>query len=316
MKKKNNNLALIGAGIALVGLYALTKKKEGPTEEETDEGALKIEVYDLDGNRVKENSPLPLIEGKTYTVVVTVRNLTTRAGSPIAADLLLDLYAQNTPWPEVTELLNILETHHFHAAEQRQFSYPLPIPLINTGVFGNIAAGWTLSGFIEARLFAPHYVDGDPVPGVQLAYGKKDLNIIPILYGSLDPYPLNGYSKSREGVVWSGALIDQDHKEWWDHEVQVTCYWRNDSPIPIKGHIEVFRTNPDGTVHSWPISYGQDQTINPGETVHVATTLYRIPAEGLYTFSFQLKTNGELLAVNRVRISVYAPIEYDGEFDW
>jgi len=300
------------ATMAILGVALVAKQKMKPVEppEEKDVGAIKIEVYDLYGNKVPENSPLNFVEGETYNIIVTVTNLTTKAGMPWPTNLRLKLYAQNNDWTEPdfpTEpyhvvLLSSDELHYFEGAQQQIFTYQITIPTLASGAYGYQDIGYTLSGFIKAWLEAP--------TGLLLAEGHKDFTVAPLNHGTI---------MSCRAIV-DGGLYDLNEGmlvEWWDKYLQAVCTWRNDSAIAMTGRVEIYRTVPSGETYQCSIYSGQDQTISPGATADVVAVAFKLGAEGRYTFTFYLKTlDGRILDSRTVGIDVIAPIDYGGKLDW
>lgn len=134
-------LAIVGAGLAGGLAYLFTRAKAVPPEGE--KAALKIQVYDSEGNLVPPNSPVTLDEGATYTVRVTVTNKTTRGGVAWEATLTVDVAAFITA---VGYLIPpTITAEAFTANQTRSFNYSL---YIGTGLGG-------FSGAIDAKIKDP-----------------------------------------------------------------------------------------------------------------------------------------------------------------
>ena len=164
MTDKEKAVAAIG-GLGLVGglVYLATRKVKAPPEGPP--AAVKIEVYDSEGNLVPSNSPVTLDEGATYTVMVAVTNKTTRGGVPWEANLETIIMAATTlvdliPY-DVREAL-------FAPNETKSFTSPLVIPV---GLGGQ-------TGAITVDVFDP--------AGILLAYAVEPLTIqsVAIIYGA------------------------------------------------------------------------------------------------------------------------------------
>lgn len=82
-------------------------------------------------------------------------------------------------------------------------------------------------------------------------------------------------------TVWS--LLTGDYPVPAGLEVEITNSWRNNSPVPITGHIDVTVQTPSGGFLYPPITLGQDQTV--GDGMGSPNFLFAfIPIEqGLYT---------------------------------
>lgn len=154
----------VGLGVAAgVGalLYLAAKAKAAPPEGAT----VKIQVFDAEGHLITSNSPLELIEGESYTVRVTVTNLSTKAGEPWDAELEVVVHA-STEWEALIPVTTSMEA--FAAGQTLSFDYPMMVPL---GVMG-------FSGQISATI-------NDPA-GIRLARVLEPFTIITIeiIYGA------------------------------------------------------------------------------------------------------------------------------------
>jgi len=167
MVDDNKKVALgLGVGLLAVGglAYALTRKP-APPEERPPAAGIDIKVYDAQGNLVPSNSPLTLTEGESYTVVLTVTNQSTKAGTPWEATLEVVIYAGT----DYTTLIPVTaRSEYFGAGETRTFSYSMNVPLGTGGEMGNIVA-----------------TVNDPT-GVKLADAIEYFSIeeVPIVYGA------------------------------------------------------------------------------------------------------------------------------------
>lgn len=153
----------IGLGLGLVGavgLYALAQAAPAP------EGAkIKIEILDAEGHPVPHNSPVSLLEGESYTVRLTITNLSTKAGEPWGTNLDVMI----TAFCDYTTLITITRaTEYFAAGEAIIFDYPMAVPLGTGGQAGQIVV----------RVFDPE--------GNLVAEGIEPLTVetIEIIYGA------------------------------------------------------------------------------------------------------------------------------------
>ena len=124
-----------------------------------------IVIYDEWGNPVPSGSPSILTEGASYTMVVTVINQSTKAGTPWEATLTIDVSAvvegSAIMIPSITD-------EFFAAGETKPFNYALSVPLGYGGFSGSAAA-----------------IVKDPT-GVTLDSATEPLTVeeIPIVYGA------------------------------------------------------------------------------------------------------------------------------------
>ena len=81
MIEKKKGIVL--GGMAALAAFLLLKAK--PAAAEGPAAAITLQVFDSVGNPVPANSPIDLIEGEAYKAVVTVINLSTKAGQPWGA---------------------------------------------------------------------------------------------------------------------------------------------------------------------------------------------------------------------------------------
>jgi len=124
----------VGLGLAAVGIIVLASRAKGaPPEEE--EGVLKIEILDSEGNPVPSNSPALLAEGEDYTLRVTITNQSTKGGEPWPAALSFSVYAGTNlqTFIPVTSY-----TASFGAGESIAYTWPLNIPMGTGGQSGNV----------------------------------------------------------------------------------------------------------------------------------------------------------------------------------
>jgi len=166
MVEDNKKVALgLGLGLAAAGglVYALTRK---PPVEKPSAAEIVIKVYDSQGRLVPHNSPLDLEEGESYTIVLTVTNQTTKAGTPWEASLGVGIHV----FVDSIDLIppDFRYGEYFAPGQTREFSWPLDIPL-------DIGAR---SGSINASVLDPD--------GRRIASDIKPLNIIAveIIYGA------------------------------------------------------------------------------------------------------------------------------------
>lgn len=156
--------AAVGIGLGLAGLaaYALTREVEAAPPEV---GGVTIQIFDKYGNPVPSGSPALLTEGESYTMVVTVTNLSTKAGTPWEAMLTIDVSAGVDGLDIMTPSV---KAEYFDAEQTRSFSYPLSVPLGSGGLSGSASA-----------------LVKDPT-GVTLDSATEPLTIeeIPIIYGA------------------------------------------------------------------------------------------------------------------------------------
>lgn len=117
---------------ALIGVLLAAAAKAAPP------GAkIGIEVLDAQGNPLPHNSPVELIEGESYTVVVTATNMSTKAGEPWDVTFELVISAA-TEWRELIPITATMED--FAAGQTRSFSIPMYVPLGSGGETGQIVA--------------------------------------------------------------------------------------------------------------------------------------------------------------------------------
>lgn len=142
------------AGVLGVAVLARAAAPEGPA------ATIKIEVIGAEGH-----SPVTLEEGESYTVRLTVTNLTAKAGQPWEATLEVVVFAG-------TDFRTLIPTtassEYFTAEQTRVFDYPISVPLGAGGEPGNIVA-----------------VVNDPA-GIELASATEYFSIatIEIIYGA------------------------------------------------------------------------------------------------------------------------------------
>lgn len=123
---KDGKKALISLGLASVIIYAITKKvKAAPPEI----GGVTIQIYDEYGNLVPSGSPVTLLEGKSYTMIVTVTNLSTKPTippTPWEATLTIDVKASVGGNAIMTPSV---KAEYFTAGQTRAFNYTLNVSL-------------------------------------------------------------------------------------------------------------------------------------------------------------------------------------------
>ncbi len=125
----------LGLGLAAtVGIAAIAMAKP---PEEPEEGGVTIVIYDEWGNPVPTGSPAILEEGASYTMVVTVTNMSTKAGTPWEATLTIDVSAIVEGSAIMTPSV---KAEYFSAGQTRSFSYPLSVPLGYGGFSGSAQA--------------------------------------------------------------------------------------------------------------------------------------------------------------------------------
>ena len=129
---KKAAVVLGAAALGAAGIYLATQAKA-----EEEKGGVTIVIYDKYGNPVPTGSPAHLTEGETYTMVVTVTNMSAKAGTPWEATLTIDVAAavgsSNIMTPSVAD-------EFFTANQTRSFSYTLVVPMGYGGLSGNAAA--------------------------------------------------------------------------------------------------------------------------------------------------------------------------------
>ena len=140
---KQKGLLGVGLGILATGLLLLKGKQVEPLEPVEGEGAaIVIEVYDSEGNPVPRNSPMALVEGSSYTVVLTVKNISTKGGVAWPATLSVTIHsAVSIGYDQVQTLIPITTVNEsFAAGQTKTFSYSLTVPLGIQGTEGQIGA--------------------------------------------------------------------------------------------------------------------------------------------------------------------------------
>jgi len=132
---KDGKKAAVGLGLvaALGAIYFASRAKAAPPEE----GGVTIVIYDQYGNPVPSGSPSILTEGASYTMVVTVTNMSTKAGTPWEATLTIDVSAVVDGSAIMTPSV---KAEYFAAGETKAFSYPLSVPLGYGGFSGSALA--------------------------------------------------------------------------------------------------------------------------------------------------------------------------------
>lgn len=130
---KKGAVVIVGLGAVIAGVMLATRAKAAPPEE----GGVTIIIYDEWGNPVPTNSPAILIEGAIYTMVVTITNMSFKAGEPWEATLTIDVTA-------IVDGSNLMtpsaRNEYFSAGQVRSFSYSLNVPLGYGLLSGNAQA--------------------------------------------------------------------------------------------------------------------------------------------------------------------------------
>ena len=125
--------------LALGGLLALglILAKKAPAEPKS----IDIKIYDSEGNLVVAHSPLSLIEGDSYTAVVTVVNMSTKAGEPWKAnlDVGFQIFRVEEGYPATQLMAKVQRTEFFLAGQTVEFPYPFTIPVGYGGDTGYVA---------------------------------------------------------------------------------------------------------------------------------------------------------------------------------
>jgi len=158
MAERKTGIVAAGAvaGITIVLLAARAKAK--PPTPPGEEAALKIEVFDSEGQPVPHNSPFILTEGQSYTVVISVTNKTTRGGIPWEATLggYAELAIMRADWPMPIVLFSGSLDAFYIANETKQFNFPFNIP-VGYGESGGeiIAAVTDPTGIVLASASEP-----------------------------------------------------------------------------------------------------------------------------------------------------------------
>lgn len=133
-------LALVGiVGVGGVVLYLVLKAKQPQP------AALSLQIYDSEGNLLKGSSPVQLVEGAKYTVVLTVKNLSAKIVDStryaVGALLYIGLRAKTT---QRILLGGPVTSVSFGPDETKSFSYNLTVPVGAGGETGEIT-GWVES---------------------------------------------------------------------------------------------------------------------------------------------------------------------------
>lgn len=173
--KKLVGVGIVGAALVIGGIALAKRKPELPPGDGEDEAMLQIEVYDSEGRLVPRNSPMDLEEGKSYTVVLTVKNTSTRAGLPWAATLSVTIHAAVTyGYEQVATLIPITtRDESFTAGQTKTFSYTMTVPSIN-----EIPQIEGSTGQIGASVQSPQGTT------LATAYEPLTIKILEIIYGA------------------------------------------------------------------------------------------------------------------------------------
>jgi len=169
---KDGKKAAVGIGLAtaLGGIYLATKGKAAAPPPPPPEGAgVEIEIRDSEGNLVPHDSPASLNEGETYTVKITVTNMTTRGGLPWEAALTTNIHAWVTDgFATVTLIVKHDNVDTFAGGQAIPYNYL---------IFHEIGTGG-MNGGIFVTVYDPF--------GNVLKQVNEDLIIIalPIIYGA------------------------------------------------------------------------------------------------------------------------------------
>jgi len=153
-------LGSLAAGGVLVFLLN-HKAKAGPGP---GEGNVVIEILDENGNPVPRGNSFDLTEGQNYSVRLSVKNTSTKAGQTWPATLIIGLVVKLGGANLITPVNSLVS---FAAGEQKAFNYPFSLLLGDGGKTGAIAASL-----------------GDPEGGI-LGSASDVINVveIPIVYG-------------------------------------------------------------------------------------------------------------------------------------
>ena len=143
-REKRNKKGIVIASVAGVAVITtavlLSRKAEGVPELPPDAvpgGDIVIQILDDEGNLVPTNSPAVLTEGSKYTIRVSVKNNTTRAGVPYAAQLetCMGVIAGGADLIPVT-----CRSDGFSPEETKAFTWTLNVPDFSGGQSGQITA--------------------------------------------------------------------------------------------------------------------------------------------------------------------------------
>lgn len=155
--EKNKKAAIVVGGLAAgVLVFVLTRK----AKVEEGEATIIIQVYDSEENLVPSNSPLTLSEGTSYTVKLTVKNISTRGGVLIAATLGVGISASIAT---VSLIPLRVDKQSFDAGQTRSFNYTLNVPMGTGGQTGNILA-WVEDPHGQALANAIEYLTIQALP--------------------------------------------------------------------------------------------------------------------------------------------------------
>ena len=133
--------------------------------------------------QLKINSPASVIEGKSYTVALTITNQSTKADTPVEAMLGIGI-SVGTEW--VTIISPQISSEYFSSNETRRFEYTMNVPLGSGGQQGLITAwiedpvGKTLTSATEDLIIEKTIVWGTGIPTIEerdyaIAYGREKL---------------------------------------------------------------------------------------------------------------------------------------------
>ena len=138
------------------------KEEEAPPPGAT----IGIEVFNSQGLPVENNSPIVVNEGESYTVRVTITNLTTRAGAPWEATFGIDFAVLGAtevivPWGRTSE--------YFAAEQTRALDYSMDIRFDLGGTLAAIQVNvLDPTGALVARAIEPVTIES-----VAIIYGAE-----------------------------------------------------------------------------------------------------------------------------------------------
>jgi len=177
MEKESIAAVMIGAAaVATVGAVAFaTYKKETAA-------ALEIIIYDQFGNPVPRNSPLELVEGDPYTIVVKITNTSTKKGVPWSATLITLLTVNGAVPAGLIYLVDISDVYSYGPNESRQISQAFTVPLGFGGYAGGAAAYLTDPDAVELDSVVDNinYIIVPIVYNVGMILDVLDINSVPV----------------------------------------------------------------------------------------------------------------------------------------
>lgn len=134
--KEKAVLAIGGLGLAGLTGYLLTRKPK-PLPPEAEGAEITIEIIGPDGEPLKSNSPIEIVEGESYPVRLTVTNLSTKGGQPWEATFTI-VVAAAAGGIHIIFPTDIEE--YFTGGQTRSFDFPMIVPLGMGGLYGDITA--------------------------------------------------------------------------------------------------------------------------------------------------------------------------------